>query len=522
MILRNLSVADGHAMTDKVKILLTFRARLMMLLTACLLLTIIIVFALDYWAQRRLNEEINKQKNRVTEVLNNGFGDLMEAVSIATISLGSEDLIYNVIEPEDMPKTVEGIIVADKDGWVIDSSVKELIDDKKKIVVPKQENSEDFDKQKIWVMDGDPLVGAFNSKHNYSDKTYYYKTDTANKGLHWIILVSNQGAIINQVSEATAQLTSNNQTLSNLRQWSTAGLLLVALAIAVIIGWQFTRPIQELASAARRVADSQLDFRVNIIRNDEVGQLAETFNEMIDGLKHKRELEEKLNQSERAAVIGRLTQSVAHEIRNPLNVINLSIDHVSNKFAPEDEVRRKQFTRILSSIKDEITRLKHMVSDLLNYGRPAQLAMQKFDVRALMDETLALVRPQADEQGVTIVAEEDATPAEISGDREKLKSCFSNIVINALQAMPAGGQLTTEVHQTNGFVNVQITDTGVGIRREDLSKIFEPYFSTKQAGFGLGLAVTKKIIDEHDGFIEAQSEENQGTTFTIKLQAADS
>jgi signal transduction histidine kinase len=148
--------------------------------------------------------------------------------------------------------------------------------------------------------------------------------------------------------------------------------------------------------------------------------------------------------------------------------------------------------------------------------------MQKFDVRALMDETLALVRPQADEQGVTIVAEEDATPAEISGDREKLKSCFSNIVINALQAMPAGGQLTTEVHQTNGFVNVQITDTGVGIRREDLSKIFEPYFSTKQAGFGLGLAVTKKIIDEHDGFIEAQSEENQGTTFTIKLQAADS
>lgn len=497
----------------------------MLLLAACLLLTIVIVFALDYWAQQRLNEEIDKQQKRVSEVLTFGYADLMEAVSIATRALGSEDLIYNVVAPEEMPKTVEGIIIADRDGKVVDSSLQELLQNEKTIFVPKRENSqnlspEEFDNKKIWEMSGDPIVGAFTN-HGYSDKTYYYKTDTANKGLHWIIIVTNQGAVINQVTEANKLLANKNQTLANYRQWSTAGLLLVALAIAVIIGWQFTRPIQELASAARRVADSQLDFRVNIIRNDEVGQLAETFNEMIDGLKHKRELEEKLNQSERAAVIGRLTQSVAHEIRNPLNVINLSIDHVSNKFAPEDEVRRKQFTRILSSIKDEITRLKHMVSDLLNYGRPAQLAMHKFDVRGLVDETLALVRPQADEQGVAIVASEDELPAEISGDREKLKSCFSNIVINALQAMPAGGQLTTEVHRSNGFVSVKISDTGVGIRREDLGKIFEPYFSTKQAGFGLGLAVTKKIIDEHDGFIEAQSEENQGTTFLIKLQAAD-
>ena len=87
--------------------------------------------------------------------------------------------------------------------------------------------------------------------------------------------------------------------------------------------------------------------------------------------------------------------------------------------------------------------------------------------------------------------------------------------------MPAGGKLTTQVHKLNGFIDVKITDTGIGIHRDDLSKVFEPYFSTKQAGFGLGLAVTKKIVDEHEGFIEVQSEENQGTTFDIKLQAAD-
>ncbi len=497
----------------------------MLLLTACLLLTIAIVFALDYWAQQRLNEEIDKHKVKVAEVFNSGFADLMQAVSIATRSLGSEDLIYNVVSQEDMPKTVEAIIVADKEGNVIDSSLKELFQKIKTIAVPKDKNALElsgnvFANNKNWIMSGDPIVGAFGN-HGYNDITYYYPTDTANKGLHWIIIVMNQGAVISQVTEATTQLAIKNQTLSNYRQWATTGLLVIALAIAVMIGWQFTRPIQELASAARRVADSQLDFRVNIIRNDEVGQLAETFNEMIDGLRHKRELEEKLNQSERAAVIGRLTQSVAHEIRNPLNVINLSIDHVSTKFAPEDEIKRKQFTRILSSIKDEITRLKHMVSDLLNYGRPAQLAVHKFDMRGLVEETLALVRPQADEQGVEIIVEEDALPTEVNGDREKLKSCFSNIIINALQAMPAGGKLTTQIHKLNGFVDVKITDTGIGISREDLSKVFEPYFSTKQAGFGLGLAVTKKIVDEHEGFIEVQSEENQGTTFNIKMQAAD-
>jgi len=501
-------------MSNKVRFLLTFRARLMLLLASCLLLTIIIVLALDYWAQQRINAEIEKQKEVVTEVINGGFGDLMKAVSLATESLGSENFLYETISPNQMPKTVEAIIIADSNGNITDGSVKDLVQGDRPIFVPKSEG------QKIFVLSGDPLTGSVNNQ-GYREKTYYYATDTANKGLRWIVIVTNQGAIINQVAEATNKLAARNQELSNYRQWSITALLIVALGIAVVIGWQFTRPIQELASAARRVADSQLDFRVNVFRKDEVGQLAETFNEMIDGLRHKRELEEKLNQTERSAVIGRLTQSVAHEIRNPLNVINLSIDLVSKKFAPADDKQRQQFTRILSSIKDEITRLKHMVSDLLNYGRPAQLSVHTFDMRGLVDETLALIRPQADEQDVEVVVEEDNAPTKVTGDREKLKSCLSNIAINALQAMPSGGKLTTSVHKNNGNVEVKIADTGVGINQENLSKIFEPYFSTKQAGFGLGLAVTKKIIEEHKGSIEVKSEPGEGTTFRVTLSATD-
>jgi signal transduction histidine kinase len=260
---------------------------------------------------------------------------------------------------------------------------------------------------------------------------------------------------------------------------------------------------------------------VEVNRRDEVGQLATTFNEMIDGLKYKRELEEKLNQTERAAAIGRLTQSVAHEIRNPLNVINLSIDHVGTRYAPDDEPRRSQLNRILSTIKDEVERLKRLVNDLLNYGRPARLAVENVDINKLFEETMALIRPQADEQGVQVTVEEGGVAVEVRGDPERLKSCLSNIAINALQAMPNGGQLSARIAKSDGLVEVSISDTGVGISEEALSKIFEPYFSTKQTGFGLGLAVTKAIIEEHQGSIAVASEQGVGTTFTVTLPAAE-
>jgi signal transduction histidine kinase len=220
-------------------------------------------------------------------------------------------------------------------------------------------------------------------------------------------------------------------------------------------------------------------------------------------------------------VIGRLTAAVAHEIRNPLNVINLSIDHVSTKFPPADPNERLQFTRILSSVKDEIARLKHLVSDLLNYGRPAQLAVRVIDIRELVQETMALIRPQAEAQSVTLEVEEDQSPVEVLGDRERLKSCLSNITINALQAMPSGGCLIAQVHRHDGFVEVNLRDNGVGISQDAISKIFEPYFSTKQSGFGLGLAVTKKIVEEHQGSIEVTSEINRGTTFSLRIPAAE-
>lgn len=488
---------------------MSFRTRLMVLLTAFLLLTIVFVLILDQWAQKRVNEEIVAQNARINEAVNSGYDDFMRAFSVAFQNLNSTIFMYKTIRQEDMPRTVEYIIVTDKDGKVTDATLERLIDEY--IPVPQEE--------RLQVQNVDPVESEAED-HDHAPKSYYLPI-TTDKGLYWIIIITTQQGILNEIEAASKTLADENRQLSDYRLWTTTGLLLLALGTAVIIGWRFTQPIGELAAAAHRVAAGDLNFRVDINRPDEVGQLANTFNEMIEGLKSKRELEERLNQSERSAVIGRLTQAVAHEIRNPLNVINLSIDHVSSRYGPEDEARRKQFTRMLSSIKDEIARLKRLVSDLLNYGRPARLAVQAVDVKQLVDETIRLIKPQADEQGVEIEIDQDGDPAQVHGDPERLKSCFSNLAINALQAMPSGGHLKASIARTDGVVEVSISDTGVGISEESQAKIFEPYFSTKQSGFGLGLAVTKTIVDEHKGTIEVQSEVNRGTTFKVRLPAED-
>ncbi|HXG93384.1 MAG TPA: ATP-binding protein [Blastocatellia bacterium] len=498
-------------MSDRIKLLMSFRARLIMLLTSFLLLTIVLVLVLDNWARKRTDQEVRQQSEEVKAAVNSGFSDFQQATGIAIQNLDSTTFLYDLIEDGKikLPPTVEHIVVADERGEVSDTTLPELKD--KFIHVP--------DVKVTQEVEGDPIEGDIES-HGGQLKTAFIPF-TSDRGVYWIVIVTNPRFITSKIDDASKSLAMRTGELSNIRLLITAGLLVIALGIAVVIGWRFTRPINELAGAARRVAAGELDFKVNIERADEVGQLASTFNEMIAGLKAKIELEERLNQTERAAAIGRLTQAVAHEIRNPLNVINLSIDHVSTRYAPEDEARRKQFTRMLFSIKDEIARLKRLVSDLLNYGRPARLALETIDVRKLVDETIALIRPQADEQHVEITVEQDPSPAEVRGDRERLKSCLSNIAINALQAMPAGGRLDARVAKQDGSVVVSISDSGVGISEEAVGKIFEPYFSTKQTGFGLGLAVTKTIIEEHQGEIEVHSRVNEGTTFVVKLPAAE-
>ncbi|MCB1023111.1 MAG: HAMP domain-containing protein [Acidobacteria bacterium] len=298
--------------------------------------------------------------------------------------------------------------------------------------------------------------------------------------------------------------------------------LLFSTLITFLLVWRFTRPIANLSKAAKRVAEGDLDFELDdALKTDEMGQLATQFNEMTAELRKTHELQAQLQEAEKSAVVGRLATAIAHEIRNPLNYINLTLDHLRNKFKPEDAARQETFKKLTSQLKTEVERINQQISDLLRYSRPMNLNIVPTSIRKVIDDSLRIVEPFAKEQNIkpSIVEREDVP--EILGDREVLRSVFNNLLINAAQAMEkSGGKLNVVLSSSDVFVNIEVRDTGDGIPVENLEKVFEPYFSTKETGTGLGLAIVKKIVDDHQGEITVESNLGEGTCFTVKLPRA--
>ncbi|HLL71170.1 MAG TPA: ATP-binding protein [Pyrinomonadaceae bacterium] len=304
-------------------------------------------------------------------------------------------------------------------------------------------------------------------------------------------------------------------------------VLLIATLVAVFLVWRFTRPIQELSDAARRVAAGDFNFRVpSAMRRDEMGELAAVFNEMIARLGGMRDLESRLNLAERSAVVGRLASAIAHEIRNPLNYINLTLDHLRTSLAPSDPQKRSTVERLTTQLKAEVARINNRISEFLSYSRPAQLEMRPVDLRASIEDALRIVEVQAAESDIETRIEQAGDLPPVRGDAESLRSLFTNLIINAVQAMEgdgAGGRLTITLAADEEVQRARITvsDTGRGIAAENISQVFEPYFSTKETGTGLGLAIVKKAVDDHDGTISVTSKQGEGTTFTVTLPTTE-
>jgi signal transduction histidine kinase len=173
-----------------------------------------------------------------------------------------------------------------------------------------------------------------------------------------------------------------------------------------------------------------------------MGQLSARFNEMIVQLEKTRKLETELREAEKSAVVGRLGSAIAHEIRNPLNYINLTLDHLRAKFTPEQEEKRDTFERLTSQLKTEVGRINQQITDFLRYSRPLTLSRQPVQIDLIVEDSMRIVEAQAAEQNVSIsiVKRGEISPA--LGDGEYLRSVFNNLLVNAVQAMPEGGNLT--------------------------------------------------------------------------------
>jgi signal transduction histidine kinase len=230
----------------------------------------------------------------------------------------------------------------------------------------------------------------------------------------------------------------------------------------------------------------------------------------------QRKINRELQTADRLAAINRVSGGVAHEVKNPLNAILLHVEVAKAKLARGDTSVEPQ----MEIIAREILRLDRVVKTFLDFTKPVELNLTIVPVRQLVDEVVDLARPQAGASSIRIFVEQEAEGVDVRVDTDLIKQAMLNIVVNAMQAMPEGGDLTFHASASEDAAEIRISDTGPGIPPELRDKIFRLYFTTKKEGSGIGLAMTFRVVQLHDGTIEFTSEPGKGATFVIRLPIA--
>jgi len=343
---------------------------------------------------------------------------------------------------------------------------------------------------------------------------------------------------------------------SLLWRFSSYGLILIVI-IAIMgyfASYKIVTPIQALQNGAALIGQGNLDHRLDIHTNDEIEQLANEFNNMAIELKgfysaleqkveertmELKEAQTRLIQSERLLSMGQVAAGIGHELRNPLGVIRNSIYYLKGKISYHDPKINKH----INIIEKEIADSDKIVSDLLNFSRPIKPTLRLMDINNIIEEALSCNNIP---EKVKVLKELDTNISPFLLDRDLILQVFNNIILNSIDAMQDGGTLviktafrphavdlqSNSVKQERGilskvyslksdFIEVSFSDTGKGIAEENQSKLFNPFFTTKAKGIGLGLAVSKRVIEEHKGSIEIMSKADKGTTVTIRLPVDD-
>src|SRR3990172_617928 len=324
-------------------------------------------------------------------------------------------------------------------------------------------------------------------------------------------------------------------------------IVLVGICITFFFTKYFVSPIRHMASITLDIAKGNLTRTVDIHSRDEIGQLSLSFNQMTKSLKASydekekimaqlrknvdnlssankelvkmneqlNDAQERLLRTEKLAVVGKLASGVGHELRNPLGAIRNALFIIKKRASNTGGLNADQkIAQLLEIIEKETDRSVKIVNDLLGFSRTAKPAVSPTNVRSILDASFS--RLKIPDSIHKLVQVEDGLPLALV-DASQIEQVFTNLIQNAMDAMPNGGWLTIRVQKENNFLRISITDTGCGIPDANKNKIFDPLFTTKPKGIGLGLAISANIIQRHEGTIDLKSKEGEGTSFIIKL-----
>ena len=351
-------------------------------------------------------------------------------------------------------------------------------------------------------------------------KTIQWTSDPASAEVfHAIPLTGRQGELL-----GVLLLGSSQKELVLLRRQILETAAIVALAailMGLLVSWwvskRITRPVEELANGARDVASGRWDTQIDVKGTDEVGQLATAFNDMTRTLAAQKE---KLVQTERVAAWRELARRLAHELRNPLFPMQITLENLQRARQLGPVQFQEVFNEATATLKAELANLNSIVGRFSDFSKMPAPQFTKVNVNETLRNAVRLFEPQFTAVGKPAITTEyflTESLAEIDADPDLLHRAFQNLVLNALDAMPAGGMLTLRTADANDTVRIEVADTGKGLTPEECSRLFTPYYTTKQQGTGLGLAIVQSVVADHHGTIAVSSDEGRGATFKIHL-----
>jgi signal transduction histidine kinase len=322
--------------------------------------------------------------------------------------------------------------------------------------------------------------------------------------LNWTVIVEQP------TSEAYASATKLTQQLVA----AISIALLVMIAVGYLFGGRsFINPILALKRATHAVASGQLDARVDIRTGDEFAELGDSFNTMATRLV---ELQEEVKRQERQAMFGRMAAGIVHDLSHPIQNIGNSV-----RLLMRDDVDTESRDLFRGTIERELGALKRFMEDLRNIVKPKPIERFAMDVNSSVSEIVETMRAEGERNGITVEANYAQGPLFIEGDRFALGRVYRNLITNAIQATQPGGRVTIVTARSDDHAIISVTDTGSGIPPERLSAIFDDFVTTKRRGLGLGLAISKRIVEQLDGTIVVESEVGRGTSFRLRFPATD-
>ena len=297
-----------------------------------------------------------------------------------------------------------------------------------------------------------------------------------------------------------------------------SGAVAICGVVIVVLASAINRPMIELQERMERVGDGDLTASVSFAkRNDEIGDLGRNFNLMVQQLRESREEIEllhrtQMSRAEHFATLGELATGLAHEIRNPLAGIAGVIEIVGRDLPASSPAKA-----VVKDVREEIAQINRILTNLLVTARPRAAQMRLSDLNTTVEHAVMLARQQVLSKPIKIEFTRAADLPEVDHDSDQIHQVLLNLLLNSVQAIEGSGRVVVSVWARNGNAVIAVSDTGRGIRTEDLPNIFRPFFTTKGTGTGLGLSLARRIVEEHHGRIEVETSSNKGTTFTVTL-----